>query len=248
MPFSRKPRGRPRKYSGPLQPGKKSAAVPKTKPKLTQMIKTVALKQCETKRSSKYQENVELYHNQSYYQTNLLNTTQGKENPSGANELGKRVGQEVLAKGLSLKLWISNKGDRPNVMYKIIVFKYPTRGTLIVGDAMIWQGTDGAGGMMNRMIDSVATNRVHVLCERMILPEKESDFSAGGELDREKSHYRDIYIPLRNRKTKYIEPDSFFPQDHDIGFLIVGYDAYGTASTDQVGSYAFVSRFYYKDP
>ena len=79
----------PRKYSGPLQPGKRTAMVPRRRPakkvpttkKLTALIKRVSLAQCETKRSSDYLQCHPLFHNVTQYYLNLLNTTQGEGNP-----------------------------------------------------------------------------------------------------------------------------------------------------------------------
>lgn len=237
-----------RKYKSYKKVARKPPPKKKANQSLTALVKRVSLNQAETLRSTKSLENIQLYHNQTYYITNLLHTTQGDTNPGGAQVFGTRQGQEVIAKGLSLKFWLSNKNDRPNCMYKIIVFKYPTRGTLIVGDALLWQGTDGQGAQMNRMIDSIATNRVHILAQRIIHPDREAEFVGVGGFGKEKSHLREIYIPLKDKKLRYIDPNSFFPQDHDIGFAVVAYDSFGTLTSDNIASYAYVSRFTYKDP
>lgn len=241
MPFS-KPNNRPRRRYR-KRSTKKALA---TKAQVTAMMKKVSLSQCETIRSNKYDENFQLFHNTTRYVTGLLATVQGDTNPGGHNIEGTRTGQEVVAKGLSVKLWLSNKYDRPNCMYKIILFKYPTRGTVFVGDTMLWQGQDGNGSTMNRMIDSIATNRVKVLAQRIIVPK--SEFIGTDGFGREKSHLKEIYIPMKDQKIRYQYPNAPFPSFFDIGLAVVAYDAYGTLVTDDIATFAYSSRFTYKDP
>lgn len=217
---------------------------------VARMMKSVALKQCETKRSTFQQEDRQLAHNVTDYVPNFLRTSQGLQNPSGVQPEGNRVGQEVIGRGVAFKFWISNKADRPNVMYKIFIFQYPTRyvENNPLQDTLFWQGGDGQGSTMNRMIDHAAVNRVKLLATRIIKPAHEANYSSNNEQQREKSHLVDIYVKLNNRKIMYNENDGTQPMFNDIGFAIVAYDAFGTAMTDVLASYAYNARFYYKDP
>lgn len=256
---------RTRTFSGPLLPGTKSVRQvnrrnpnPKRtkfvsgikKTKLTKMMKTVSLKTAETKRSTFSEENVSLAHNMTYYIPNLLKTSQGLLNPSGLNNADNRVGQELIARGMSFKLWISNKADRPNVMYRIIVFEYPTRyvEATSLNDGLFWQGANGQGSQMNRMIDHVAVNRVKILAERKIIPTREANYSSNNEQQREKSHLVEMYVPMNNKKILYNENEGTQPMFNDVGLALVAYDAYGTALSDILATFANNIRFYFKDP
>lgn len=240
------------------RPAKKSS---KTTQNLTRMMKTVSLRQCETKKSSIYNPNtIRLYHNLANYQSNLLQTTQGVQDPQGTTEgTLNRLGDEVLARGIKLKFFTQNSSDRPNVMYRIMVFWYNTivdsgGGAPALDDTFFWSGTDGNGGNMNRMLDRPNTDRVKVLVDKIYTPAYQGNFSlqsgAGtanvGPYD--KTNYHEYWIPLNNRKIKYNGDNSQFPRFKDIGLAVVAFDATTTSQIDGLGGYQFSTTFYYKDP
>lgn len=230
----------------PYKKGKKSQCLSLNKVK--SVIKSTALKNIETKRSTRHLENQNLNHNVTYYIDNLLRTEEGTSNPSGSSLVNNRVGNQVLGRGIGVKLWISNKTDRPNVMYKIFVFRHPTRIIASgMNDTIFWQGIDGTGGTMNRMIDHVAGNRVTLLKTITIEPNKEANYSQNPEKF-EKSRLVDFYVPLKNKKIWYNMDNSMTPSFSDVAMAIVAYDAYGTLQTDIVASFAYNIRFYFKDP
>lgn len=225
----------------------------KRKPKssmrsVTSMVKSISLAQTETKRSTRHAENINLSHNVTYYIDNLFKTEEGQTNPSGTSIVNNRIGNEVIARGLAIKLWISNKVDRPNVMYKVLLLEHPTR--LIsstMNDTVVWQGVDGLGGTMNRMIDHVASNRVKVVKSFTLQPNKESNYSQN-PVKYEKSRLLDFYVPLKNRKIWYNTDNGVVASFKDMALAIVAYDAYGTLQTDILASFAYNIRFYFKDP
>lgn len=219
----------------------------KTKPiqRLANQMKTIALKQCETKVSSDTAENIQLNHNTTHYQGQFFGTTQGVQDPQGL--LGaerNRVGDEIIARGIKLKWWLSNKGDRPNVMYNIYVFYYNTLDTLT--NSMFWRGTDGQGGTMNRMLDNPNPERIKVL-KKFVINSK-SQFVGTAPNLYEHSQYRECYISFNNKKITYRRDQTTVPKGWDLGFAVVPYDAYGTLSTDNIASFAYSSTFYFKDP
>lgn len=212
---------------------------------LEQMMKKVALKQCETKKSNETNENQQLYHNITRYHGNLFWTTTGSGNPDGFDEDSRnRVGDSILARGCKFRFWLSNKIDRPNVMYRVFIYLYNTE-FVSVSDTDFWRGTDGQGATMNRMIDMPNTNRIKLL--KSYLVRSKSNFSIP-ENGHEHSHLLDTYIPLGDRKIKYRVDNEATPQTWDLGFAVVCYDAYGTLITDNIASYAYSTTFYYKDP
>lgn len=249
--FYRKRARRPRRKPA----AKKSAAA------LTQMMKTVTLRQCETKKSSIYStQTVKLYHNLANYQSNLLQTTQGTTDPQGTSEgTLNRIGDEVLARGMKLKFFTQNSSDRPNVMYRIMVFWYNTEriagGTApTLTDSFFWAGTDGAGANMNRMLDRPNTDRIKVLVDKIYTPAYQGNFSlqsGSGTVNigpYDKTNYHEYWIPLNNRKIKYNGDNSQFPRFKDIGLAVLAFDATTTSQIDGLGGYQFSTTFYYKDP
>lgn len=217
------------------------------KPRLSTVIKNIALKQCETKRSNFYNENINLSHNVTYYIDNLMRTEEGGTNPTGGF-VNNRVGNAVTARGLSVKLWISNKVDRPNVMYKIFLVSHPTRlVSSTLNDTVFWQGLDGTGSTMNRMMDHVAINRVKILKALQIGPSHEANYSQNPD-KHEKSRLVQFYVSLRNKNVMYNADNAQMPAFSTLALAIVPYDSYGSLQTDIVASFAYNIRFYFKDP
>jgi hypothetical protein len=236
----------PRKYSGPLQPGRRTAMVPRRRPRakkpvttknITALIKRVSLAQVETKRSSSYLENRDIMHNITQYHGNFLNTTQGDGNPDGANNFpGQRIGNEIIAKALTFKLYLERQSSNSSTHFKVIVFKYPSH-NFTLNDGNFWQGANGVGALnVLRIIDTIATNKITVLKQVIVRP--------NDVLTKELS----FYIPLKNKKIVYNDNNSVTPKDFNIGLAVVGCDKIGDATTDQVGELNYAWKLTYKDP
>ncbi len=148
------PRGRPRKYAGPLRKGEKTASVPqkgglnKTEAKQVRAIAKHQVKlRSETKqRPWLYPKTVysELGHNKPFFlfgggegssSTNgLLNLAKGDDSiyhPNGA-QLPRdapgncREGQQVRLQALTHNCILSGDGANKNTMVRMIMFSYPT--------------------------------------------------------------------------------------------------------------------------
>jgi len=211
---------------------------------LVSLIKKISLKPVETKNTHKIDENGQLNHNEPIVNLNHLNTTQSNaENNTGTSNFACRVGDEVIARGISYKFWFANKLDRPNVMYKIIIFRYKS-GTTPSNPAPYYsQGTS------NYMIRDLDTEQFKILkvvnfnlqTNAQRITAQDTFFGAEGH------RAVSIYIPLKNQKIKY-ENGTATPRFTDIGYSIVAYDSYGTLTTDNIASFAVNRKFYFKDP
>jgi len=212
---------------------------------LVALIKKVSLKQCETKTTHKIEENVNIYHNSGYIYTNLLRTSQGiTDTDTGLTAFSNRLGDEIVARGISIKLWVANKLDRPNVMYRLVVFKYAAGSIPTLASCF-------TGANPNRMMDKIDTEYITPVYQKIFnLQVGFSQSSASGTdtlYGREAHTYKKIYIPLKNKKIVYNNGGSL-PKFIDYGFFIVPYDSYGTPSTDNIASFAYDQTLYFKDP
>ena len=260
----------PRKYSGPLQPGKRSAYVPGQRrnrytprrvsnKRISSVAKKVALQIAEPKQASQIFSSLSdpghqtLKHNVTHYQTNLLKTSQGGTANPGSNVTSNRVGNEIYAKGLKLRMQLINAPQQCNVTYKVFVFRYQSGKTMV--DNGFWCGPNGAGGVMNRMIDFVDTREISIIKTLNIKTAhatanmNQNGISGGVNLLQNKMHsnYRDIWIPL-NRKIRYDDNNSTTPKFTDIGLAVIAYDVNNTAQTATLGYLDFVSKLYFRDP
>lgn len=222
---------------------------------LAKAVKRISLASCETKKSSQYTDVPQrLYHNVAYYAGELLATTQGITDPNGADEATlNRIGDEVIGRNIAIKFFIANVHDRPNIMYRLVVFKYNTLAISTPGlsDVYFWNGLDGAGANMNRMLDSANRERVSVVKSMWIHPAREANYTsnnAGAWMGHEKTHMLHVNIPLKNRKIKYNADGGTNTKFTDYGFMLVAYDTFSTLQTDLIANCQWTSAFTYKDP
>lgn len=213
--------------------------------RLTKLVKRVALKavmkKSETKSTHVTEENKNLYHNVGYNITGLLNTTQAiSDNQAGTSVLASRIGDQVSAKGLGIKLWLSNKLDRPNVMYRLFVYMYQSQTLPTMSDLFKSQ-------LGNRMMDDIDVESYKILYHKRVnLQVGYSNSGGGGGYGKECHKYLSIWIPLKLRNLIYNDGGSI-PKFKNIGFAIVPFDSYGTLTTDNIASFAYSYKFYFKD-
>lgn len=211
---------------------------------LVSLIKKISLKPTETKHTHNIAENIQLYHNVPFISYAHLNTSQGvSDENNGTSNFVCRVGDEVIARGLSYKFWFANKLDRPNVMYKIIFFKYQSS-TAPTGSAPF--NTQGTANYMIRDLD-VEKFKIIKVVKFTIQTSGQKVISQDTFQGAEGHKSITVYIPLKNQKLKY-ENGSSVPRFVDYAFTVVAYDSYGTLTTDNICSYAVNRKFYFKDP
>lgn len=222
---------------------KKQTANKRSRKSISKIVKTVLTKNAETKYKVLAAENNQLFHNTGaaggiVFVSNMLQTQQGLTEES-------RIGDKVMAKGLSIKLWLSNKADRPNVMYRIMVVATPPDQRTASTPATFWEGDTG-----NKMLDHINVNRYRVVKSKYVtIGGQDTAFQAGVDTIREKSKLVSMYIPMKDRKVVYNEEAGFVPkyQRDILNLVVVAYDAFGTLTTDNIASFAFCTKFYFKD-
>jgi hypothetical protein len=212
---------------------------------LVSLIKRVSLKNSETKHTHQILENNQLYHNVPFMLVyNMLSCDEGVSDPnSGLTNFVGRIGNEVIARGISIKLWIANKRDRPNVMYRIIVYKY----TQLSGSGITAPPHPYLSqGSSNYMIRDLDADKFKIVKSYRFNLQNNVAFSDPAHT-RETHKYISLYIPLKNRRVKYEETyDMALGWNYAIS--IVAYDSYGTLTTDNIASIAYNQKFYFKDP
>lgn len=213
--------------------------------KLVNLIKKISLKPSETKNTHVISENQQLYHNMPTVQWGHLATTQSTaDDNTGTNNQACRIGDEVIARGLSYKIWISNKLDRPNVMYKIIFFRYQN----LLNSSMPTTAPYCSQGTTNYMIRDIDTEKYKIIKTITFQIQNNAQRISGTSLLGAEGHkYISVWIPFKNLKLKY-EDNSNQPRFFDYGFTICCYDSYGTLTTDNIASFAVNRKFYFKDP
>lgn len=200
------------------------------------IAKKVAMSIPERKVFGFLDENLQLFHNKTDYKTNFLECKQGVADPNdlqGPNTRLVRIGDEFLLRECNIRLWLSNKEDRPNVMYKCYLFWYDSNVSL--SDTVVFFT------QQNKMLDRINNEQVSIIDQQTI-------FSGPSYAITEKEH--SYLCTLKGRwKGKKITYDEggTVPKKRTIGMAVVCYDAYGTLQTDNIASYAYNAKIVIQD-
>ncbi len=216
--------------------GRKHAGLSKTQARSVRKIaKKQVMRLAETKTVGKQTENVQLFHNKALYLQNLLATTQGVEDPNDLSTAAARIGDSVSLTNVNIKFWLSNKLDRPNVMYRLIMFWYDT--PLVLSDAICFFT------QTNKMLDRPNNENISIIDQKYIFSQA---MYLNGTEKFEHSQLATLKGNWKGRKIQYDEGGSL-PKKRSIGVCVVCYDAYGTLQTDNIASLAYNYNMNFKD-
>lgn len=210
---------------------------------LISLIKKVSLKNSETKYNHSITENYNMLHNGGMIVNSLLYCQQGiTDTGTGLSSYSNRIGDEVIGRGIQIKLWVANKLDRPNVMYRLIVYKYQAQSAPIA--SALFKGANP-----NRIMDDIDREYITPVYQRIFNLQVGYSASAGGTSNtgKEAHKYLSVYIPLKNKKIHYADGGTL-PKFFNYGYYLVPYDSYGTLPTDNIASVSHSWKFYFKDP
>lgn len=183
-------------------------------------------------------ENQQLFHNKAFYASKLLATKQGllDDNSNVSPNQAVRKGDEIILKNINLRFWLSTKSDRPNVMYKGILFWYDVATPPTDQSVYFTQS--------NKMLDRYNTEQISIIDTFIVKPSFNYAVDANNH---EHSQLAGLNKSWKVKKIKYNEGSSV-PKFKDIGFAVVAYDAFGTLQTDNIASMAFNIKLAFKDP
>lgn len=252
-----------RRFSGPLIPGTRSvkqkggrrylasrAKYSKPFRSTYKLIKGVALSQCETKTANQRYaggSNAQpLFHNTSDFWENLLATTQGTDDPQGVDQyLKTRVGNDIIARGLKLRMMFISSPERPNLNLMVYVYRYNSKTPQQA--AVFWSGPSGSGATNNRFLDHPNTDRVKIIRKFVVQNQNSAEINNQGTVH---TVYREIYINMKNRKIKYDNDtgNGDVPMFTDIGICVTAFDATNTLASDEIAYWTASSQLYFKDP
>lgn len=208
----------------------------------------------ETKFYDAGAENVQLYHNLGTAVAPLTDVfpTAFYLNPLGVGQnvtTGGRTGDKINSIGLNVRLWLSQKASRQNVMFRILVLRYPDAayGATYTGiNQRIFYPLDTG----NAMIERVDTATYSVAYDKIIRPN--SSRVGTSAADQEHSVRHEFYLKTAGSihfrestsGSATVVPKA---QKYRLAMYVIPYDAYGTLTTDNIASFAWTYRHYYKD-
>ncbi len=217
----------------------RKTAISKTmKKEVRKIAQQVVDENVEDKRKVYISENAQLFHNKPYYVGKFLSDlSQGVGTGTDGVKYLVRIGDKIKLKNINLRFWLSNKLDRPNVMYKGVLFWYPVDvGANITDQDVYFTQT-------NKMLDRYNFKRIKIL-DTFILKSQQM-YDNGTE------KWEHSYLATLNKswKNKYVqfETNSNKVKGFELGFALVCYDAFGTLQTDNIASFALNSQITFED-
>ncbi|AXH74406.1 MAG: putative capsid protein [Circoviridae sp.] len=209
------------------------------------IAKKVAMTLPEKKVFGYLDENRALLHNKTDYLGNFLGCKQGTADPNdiqGASDKLVRVGDEFYLRSINIRLWLSNKNDRPNVMYKCFLFWYDSD-LASLNDATCWFT------QQNKMLDRINNEQISIIDQKTIF--SGSSYATGvssvSGSAKEHSYLATLKGSWKSKKITYSNGGKT-PKKRDIGMMVVCYDAYGTLQSDNIASYAYNAKIVIQDP
>lgn len=208
----------------------------------TSSVRKIAQQQIRKSASSitvgKTDENVQLFHNKVLYQGGLLGTQQGNLDPDNQQSNQARRGDDIYLRNVNVRFWLSNKNDRPNVMYKLFLFWYDS-GTQLTDAVCFFTQT-------NKMLDRINNEQIGIIDSKTIFSGPSYSTGVASDAGSAKEHSQ-LCTLNGNWKGKKIVYDEGAPQPthKNIGFCVAAYDSFGTLQTDNIASlsYNYVMRF-----
>lgn len=209
------------------------------------------MKTAETKNYRIANENHQLYHNTGttgYAYSGPILFNPWRYIPLGTNN-HQRVGDSITPRGMSLRLWMANKQDRPNLLYRVLVLVMPKsyNGIAVTGGSMDI-GTpfqNGANG--NYMTMPIDTEKgIKVLYDKVFRNEL-GNCNTGTGVMKECHLFKKLWIKRKRSNNIMFDTAGVEIINKPLNIYVIPYDSYGTLTTDNVASCAWTATLYYKD-
>lgn len=195
----------------------------------------------EDKQSITIFENIQLNHNKTQYFGKMIGPAiqqgvqDGDQSAAGIGSDKIRIGDRIRLKNVNVRFWLSNKLDRPNVMYKGVLFWYPQG--IVPGDAEVYKT------QTNKMLDRY-NNKVIKVIDTFIV--KSTNNYAVDANNHEHSYLATLNKSYKNKKISF-DDNGPLVKGWEMGFALVAYDAFGTLQTDNIASFAYATQLTFQD-
>lgn len=217
-------------------------------------VKKVLMRNAETKYFDIGKEDQQLYHNTGIAGTAYVCPV--VSNPwqliNNGSYRYNRIGDVIQPRGMKVNIWMSNKEDRPNVQYRIVVAIFPkTYG----GSAVTPGSIDPAPSMQNGALGNYLIlpfdkeKGIKVLYDRIVRNNWNSNTSltnAAAFTPKEMSCTKTLYIRRKRSANIVYEPAGAIT-NKPLYIFVIPYDAKGTLTSDRIASCAVFTRLYWKD-
>lgn len=194
-------------------------------------------------------ENQSLYHDRGTSSAGALTSNQGAiiwnpwYNITRGTSISNRIGDEITARGMALRLMYNCDFARPSQFVRIIIAVTPkTTGSTIL-DGTNFDLLDAAGS--NDTVTGMTKKEgVKVLYDKMVT------FNANGDrtvpTTGDNRCFKKLYIKSKRGSNLKWQQDGTLA-NKPVGVWIIPYDQYGTLRTDILGYVSYTYKLYFKD-
>jgi len=218
------------------------------------------MKKAETKYYDRALENHQLYHNLGSNVGGLVptNVTAIPQffNPwafiARGTERSNRIGDKITPRGMSLKLYLANKWDRPQTMVRLIVAILPKQvnGTITTAQFDPFQIANSGSNGNNMLWPADSNIGVKFLYDRIIrIPQRGivNGATVGGGNQKELQTMVKLWIKRKRSRDIVYGDFALDIVNKPLAIYAIPYEQYSTLTTDNVMSLSGVMRLYYKD-
>ncbi len=211
----------------------------KQKMEVKKIAEKVVDAEIEDKQQVVIEEKQELFHNKPLYHGKLLasiaqGVNDGDQGTSGGLTT-VRIGDQISLKNVNIRFWLSNKLDRPNVIYKGVLYWYPIG--LNPGDSEVYKT------QTNKVLDRYNNKTISIIDTFIVKP---GPMFLNGTEKFEHSYLATLNKSYKNKKVSY-DNNTTRAKGMELGFAVVAYDAYGTLQTDNIASFAYNCQLTFQD-
>jgi len=188
--------------------------------------------------------NVQLYHNGSNGTTigTYIPVIRPLDGMSNGIADGYRIGNSIRAKQIRIRLWLSAKQDRSNVLFRVVAGVNPVPST--PGTVAVFLNKAPAGEYITAMPDPSVT---YTLYDKMVNPVMGMcTIYPSVNVLKEHSFFHEFTIDYQHA-VQYVTGGGSTTQNYTLVVFPVAYDAYGSLATDNIASYSYTTVVEYED-
>jgi len=166
--------------------------------------------------------------------------------PQGTQRF-ERIGDKITPRGMSIKLYLASKFDRPNTMFRIIVAILPkeVNGSITTNVFDPFQISNAGFNGNNMLWPSDKDEGVKFLYDKI---HRVSNSWCGVPANsRENTKTVKLWIKRKRSNPIVYNTTSSTIINKPLAVYCIPYEQYSTLTTDRVGSWSGVMRMYYKD-
>lgn len=220
-------------------------------------VTQVLMKKTETKYFDIGVQNVELYHNCGEFITLFPGYTTAIVdwfNPwskivKGTNRLN-RIGDRITPRGISIKMFLATKQDRPNTGYRVIVALLPkvVAGTITTARFEPFQIPNSGTCANNMILPADHDQGIKFLYDRLYKPTTDQVSNVDGPSTK-KERTRVVKLWIKSKRSRDIIYDTTSADivNKPLAIFVIPYEQYSTLETDNIASVTGTMRMYFKD-